>query len=81
MDCPIFHTSSEIGYVVVPIQKEPIGLPGYPIAGQEPQRAVGLSHNRHLNYLEESFNMNVRDYPETEANRSAGETWVESEAP
>jgi hypothetical protein len=33
-----------------------------------------------LNYLAESTIVNVGGYPETEASRSAGETWVASEA-
>jgi len=61
--------------------KEPIGLPGYPIAGSGAAESGWVGYNRHLNYLVEFFNMNVRDCPETEASRSAGETWVESEAP
>ena len=52
----------------------------YPVAGQEPRRAVGLTANRHLNYLAESIGVNVGGYPATEPSSSGGETWVASEA-
>jgi hypothetical protein len=45
----------------------------YSATGQEPQRADGLRHNRHLNYLTESVYLNAGGCPETDVPSSREE--------
>jgi hypothetical protein len=73
VDSLTFHDSPEDWQTLFQSLMELREYLNYPVGDREPQRAVWLPCNRHLNSFAESDIMNVGGYPETDVPSSREE--------